>query len=377
MWALVLVAGLGACVASANNYVRPPVKVATVESLAAELIEFTTTHDDRGIAHMLSVPLGYGGMWFADTACKRQFAVAGAIPEQGIDLLASCISALPMTRSTRTHPNPNVIVFTYGAGIEVEALLDPADGGHIRWIGYVSRRDLKDALPTVTQDALMALRNDVPPLVLDEPTRAEIQRELAVHLVVKEPGPEPSSPVRTWFKVCIDVGGAVTGVHARLTTSVAAQEAFAAWIKTWTFQPFKLGEQPSPVCSLVVVDENGPIAGTSMPPTIPSDMPEAAVVMTPHAFGDLVAGSKLITPSPDDMTKIRKQRTGPITAQVFYCIDPIGQVDYAKVMATTELPDYDRRLADGVLQWKFAPYVVRGAPVRGCTFVTFKYNQKG
>src|SRR5215216_1169024 len=72
------------------KYTRPS-QIETTDTLIKELLEFTATSDDRGIAHMLTTPLGYGGLWFPDTTCRRQFSGAGVIPESGIDVFATCL----------------------------------------------------------------------------------------------------------------------------------------------------------------------------------------------------------------------------------------------------------------------------------------------
>ena len=97
-------------------------------------------------------------------------------------------------------------------GALVEALRQNLGGvaiGKLRWIGFVARTSQQDALPTVTQRALEALRTEAP-ATFDDATRAELDRELAK---TKEPS------TWAWFKVCIDGSGAVTGVHPRATPS--------------------------------------------------------------------------------------------------------------------------------------------------------------
>jgi len=361
--AVVAVLLLGCSQAAHPKYVRSdPVYTELSQArdaLVKELFEYIAAKDDRGIAHLLGSPLGFGGVWFPDTTCRREFSGAGQIPESGIDELARCLSLLPLRPSARTHPYPDVAVFEYEPGIEIEAMFDPDDGGHLMWIGYVGRRDIKDALPTVTQASLLALRNPVEPLAL----------EPAVQDAIAVGGAEPPF---AWFKVCIDATGVVTGVHPRLTSNLVAQNAFAAWIKSWTFAPYKLGDQPSPVCAMVMITPSGESASGVMPPPMPSDMPER-IVVTPGAFGPLLAGA--FQPPVSPALKKNEKPGLMLTATAMYCIDEIGQVDQVVMMRSTEDKKVDDQVTAGLMKLRYSPLVVDGVPVSACTHLMFPYRR--
>lgn len=367
---LVVVLALAACPQAAHpTYLRrDPVyadSAAARDALVKELLEYVANKDDRGIARLLGSPLGFGGVWFPDTVCRREFSGAGEIPESGIDELARCLSTLPLKPSARVHPYPDVAVFEYEPGIEIEAMFDPDDGGHLVWMGYAGRRDVKDALPTVTQASFVAVRNPGTPLALEPATQQAIADDLAAH----GGGDKPFA----WFKVCVDATGAVTGVHPRLTSSLVAEDAFAAWIKTWTFQPYMLGDQPSPVCSLVMITPDGESQGGVMPPPMPSDMAER-IVVTPGALGRPLAGEfrAPVSPAP----KKNEKKPGLIvTATAMYCIDDIGQVDEAVVMKSTGDRKLDEQVRTQLLALRYAPVVDAGTPVRVCTHVSFPYRR--
>jgi hypothetical protein len=345
-----------------NKYGRRQQVATSTAKLVSELVEFTTNHNDRGIAHMLATPLGYGGLWFPDPTCRRQFGPAGLIPESGIDIFATCMSRLHLVKSTRAHLFPDVAVFTYEPGLEIEALFDPSDGGHVTWIGYAGRRDLKDALPTVTQEALIPLRNEVPPLVVDDAIRAEIDREVS------------GRAAYAWFKVCIDATGAVTGVHPRLASSLVAQDVLAPWVKTWSFKSFKLGDQPSPVCSLMYLDlPAGSSQPTMTPPPVPPEQ-AGAIVVSSDAFGPLLEGDQTITPDGSAIDEARARGATTLGATVMYCLDDIGKVETAVIMQSTGSPRLDKELTAKALAWRFAPFTFRGTPTRACTHTTLTYN---
>jgi hypothetical protein len=354
---------LGCSGSAGGKYTRTDSRFADLEAsrdaLVKEFLGFIEQKDDRGIAHMLQTPLGYGGLWFPDTACRRRFSGAGVIPEAGIDELAKCVSTLPIKLSERKHGYADVAVFEYEPGIEIEALFDPEEGGHLSWIGFVGRRDVKDALPTVTQASRLAQRNEIAPLALDEATRKAIDDELAVD-------PEHEAAATAWFKVCIDATGAVTGVHPRLTSSLTAQDALATWIRTWTFRSYKLGEQPSPVCSMLWMSTEGERPGGVMPFPVPPDLADAIVV----ELGALGAPLEEATKTGITIGRPRLEGTHTVLRwALLFCIDTVGQVDKVYVMRSSG----DRKLDDehrkGFLTRRYAPLVFRGTPVRACAHV--------
>jgi TonB family protein len=344
----------------------------TPADLADELISYTAAHDDRGLAHMLGLPLGFGGVWFPDAQCRREFGGAGQITEARIDLFAKCLSAVPLVRAPQQHTYPEVVVFTYAPGILIEALLDPDDGGHVRWLGYAGRRDKRDALPTLTQEALLAQRHEVASMVLDTATEAEVAREL---------GQARQPPDRyVWFKICVDAAGAVTSANPRGTSSIALEAAYAAWIKTWTFAPFVLGGQPSPVCGLVMFGGDGPIPNAElpqfgMPPPVP-EQEAAAHVVDAAVLGDRLGGDARLAPDEAEQAYIAEHALAPVDGIVFYCLDEDGRVDRARLMRSTGMASYDKRLVEGVQSWRFAPYVVHGQPQRVCSFTHWMFGQR-
>jgi hypothetical protein len=340
------------------------------DRMVKELLGYIERKDDRGIAHMLASPLGYGGLWFPDTTCRRKFLGAGTIPEAGIDTLAACLVNLPLELSPRQHPYDDVAVFTYAPGIEFEALFDPAEGGHLVWLGFVSRKDMKDALPTVAPEALLALRHEVPPLVVDEATQRAIAEEMAGHT-----GATKDGPVYTWFKVCVDATGAVSGVHARVTSSVIAQDALEPWIRQWSFQPFKLGEQPSPVCSVVLVDlPEGSAKDAPRPLPVPPDHADKLLV-TAGALGELLEGDQHVVPDPETMAKLAEAPNAKLVALALYCIDELGLVDTVVMMRSSTHERYDAKLDQALHRWRFAPLVRQGTPIRACSHQWLVYTQ--
>jgi TonB family protein len=359
---VVLLLGCGGGYARRNAWVGP--KEARDNGTKA-LLAYIERKDDRGIANMLSSRLGYGGAWFPDSACRRKFSGVGTIPASGIDAFARCLVNLPLAISPREHPYPDVAILTYAPGIEIEARFEAGFDGKLVWIGYVSRSDTEDALPTVSAEALLALRNEVPALAIEEATRKQIADELRGHA-----GAARDGPVYTWFKVCVDATGAVSDVDPRQTSSVIAQDVFESWIRQWSFRPFKLGDRPSPVCSLILVDEPmGAAKDVRRPLPVPPEHAEH-LFLVPGGLGELLEGTTLIR--PDDDTMSRFVPTGrPLVALAAFCVDDVGRVDTAVVMRSSNYRRYDNALVEGIKKWRFPPVVRSGAPVRACSHASF------
>ncbi len=200
------------------------------------LVKAIGTHDVATIASVLEAPLAFGGLWFTDAECARQFPTQTKIAADRISAFAACLATLPLQISPRGHTMPDIVVLEYEPGFEVE-LQYATQGEHawVTWIGYAGRRDPKDALPTITGAALDHLRIGPAPLQLDATTQAALTADAREFELPFE---------YAWLKVCIDATGAVTGVHSREITSGAAEEAFSAAARTWSFHPFEVGRQP-------------------------------------------------------------------------------------------------------------------------------------
>jgi TonB family protein len=348
----------------------------TREAAVAELITLVENRNAPALAAMFEEPLAYGGLWFPDTDCRRQFATTGHVYGEAARIFANCLLSLKLAKSTRVHPYPDVAVLTYEPGIELDVFFARSAGGDIviRFIGYTGRRGPKDVLPMLTQAALEAQRVDPAPVVLDEATIAAIAAELAKHEVASERVPRPTA--YTWFRLCIDSGGAVTSARPRFTTSLVAMEAYAKMLPTWSFRPVVLGGQASPVCSLVrlgeAVPDGEPVA---MPPLAPFDYDEETLI-SQSAFGKLVEGELQFIPNENDKVKMLESGVSRVIATVAFCVSETGGVDRVRVMRSSGLPRYDKMLMAGVARWRYRPLQVADRKVRACSQQTFIYSQR-
>lgn len=337
-------------------------------SATRELIAVTARGDAAATRAMLEDPIGFGGVWFEDAACRRKLSTMGTIQGAGLDVLAACLATLRLSKSTRSNPYPDVAVLTYGPGLEIEARFELGRGRpRVAWIGYVSRRVVEDALPTITQRALQEHRVDGV-LAFDPATRARIDGEHAANHV-------RSGSV--WLKVCVNASGAVTSIQPRQTSSLALQEALAAAIKQWTFQPVILGGQPTPVCSLVGHEDPAgaePALSGVFPYPVPAEY-DAATIVAPGMLKRL-GGETMMVPDDDAKVWLQQRRIGRVVGTFFFCITPQGTVDVVMVSRPTGVPRYDEHIGAALRRWRYAPFLVDGRAAPACTHLAVIYSQR-
>ncbi len=316
-----------------------------------------------------------GGVWFDDPECMRQFPSAGVIHESQFAAFAKCLATLHLQESPRRAETPDTVILTYEPGFEIEVrTLDTYRGEYLLWIGFVSRYRLADALPTISREALEALRvTGTPNGPLDARVAAALTSEL-------EPRSDPGTAY-AWLKVCIDGDGKVSSIRAREASSYSAAEAFAAAARTWQFRPFVSRGKPLPVCSLVLMAE--PIANlnelyksfTPFPRSLGFGENEPPFVGAQIMKRRRIAGKTQIV--PDDRTRTAIGRAGirTVVGAFSLCIDETGHVVRVENDHSTGIPRYDELLTAGIKKWQYKPYLHAGKPVPVCTGVTFVYSQ--
>jgi TonB family protein len=370
--ALIAIAAIG-CGGSSGGAEEPRAKIGVPdmteqarEEAVRALVVASASHDPARIAERLTVDLTYGGMWFPDADCRQRFASTGTIRAGSFGMFARCLAALTLTTTTRRHPLSNVDVFAYEPGIEIEVLFD-VKTSKVRWIGYVGRRSDADILPTVTQAALEAQRIAPANLTFDAATRAPLEEEK------KRLAPKARAPHKfgAWLKVCIDAAGAVTSARAHAATSFATGEAYLAIAKAWTFRPFMLGEEASPVCAMFDLAQPGdPHHQVLFPVPLPPAHADAVLVET-WSLGERVAGITMVAPDDAEKSAIARQSITKTGAWISFCLAPDGAVDWVQMSHSTGFPGYDARLTRVVASWRFKPQ-----PGELCSRAVFIYSQR-
>ena len=330
------------------------------DEVAREMV----SSDPVQLAAMLRAPLEYGGLWFDDPACQQEFIAPGVVGADRIDAFARCLATLHLTVSAREHPYPDVIVLDYAPGLEIEASVD--GDGRIRWIGYSGRHDLRDALPSITPEALESLRSaGEPSPVLGADAKARLARERA------DLGNTTS---HVWLKVCLDADGNVTGAHARVESSPVAGDVFTAAVAQWKFRPFVVGGRAIPVCALRYVSD--PAVGPTedavrLPLPVPPELGPLVDTKALHR----ISGQTMIIPDGSDQNAMRMLHVRRIVVAFSYCVDEHGDVAGIRTTRTSGLGRYEARIANAVLGWKFEPLIVEGKAVPACTALKFIYSQ--
>jgi len=331
------------------------------------LVDAIGRHDEPAIAAAFQAPVAFGGLWFTDPDCTREFPTQTRVQADRLPAFAHCLATLPLQPSARRHQLGDIEVLEYAPCIEVE-LQFVARGDHawITWIGYAGRRDPKDALPTITGTALAALRTGPATVVLDDATRATL-----------EAGAKASDlPAQyAWLKICLDATGALTGVHPREITSPLAEKAFTDVARTWQFRPFAITGQAIPVCAMQRVA----YPDTTAPEVLPIELaPEDGDVARIAPAGvKRLSGTKFVSPDDRDKTILAHASVSRIVTAFKVCFDGAGVVQGVTILRRSGLPNYDAKIERMLRTWTYRPILRDGKAVDVCTAVTFIYSQDG
>ena len=326
--------------------------------------------DAVAIRKIIRKPVGSGGLWFADMTCAREFSLPGRIETARLDAFAQCLAGLHVRVGDRKDPLEDVVVLTYAPGIEIEArFINDGDGPWLDWIGFESRRDLRDGLPTISAATLESLRASG---ARDGSIDVTVGAALLAHAHSFEQESEYA-----WVKVCLDTTGAVTGAHVRAASSLAAATAFKASALAWTFRPMLIDAQPIPVCTMVVlVYPATKHPATEMLPLPQPDTPQELVELPSVVLGKRLAGQTQLQPSSENRALLDAAGIGRVIVAFQYCIDDTGAVTSVGRIRSSGLPAYDAQIVSAMKEWRYRPYVEPGSvPMPVCSSVTFIYTQ--
>jgi hypothetical protein len=322
--------------------------------------------DPAAMEKLLRGSVVNGGLWFADPDCARQFSAVEEIRPPRLSAFAKCLAGLHLQLSSRTDSMLDAIVMSYAPGIEIEARLVGDREPRLTWIGFESRRDAADGLPTITPETLESLRTAGD---RNGPIEPGIIAELSV---------SKSESVFTWLNVCIGADGAVTRASARETSSLKVGRVLVAAAEAWRFRPFIVGGQAMPVCSMVRIvvraSTTPEVETLPMPSTFAGgDDPS----LIPVALRRLVSGNRNVV--PDDLTKMAIQNSGVrrITGSFKVCSDVTGNVVAVRTIRSTGWQDYDLKILRETRKYAYEPFIDEGHAVPVCTVITFIYSQTG
>jgi len=301
-----------------------------------KLAHASQSGDIQTIRQLLGPKVVVGGLWFPDVDCTREFAAPGEVGGGRLDELARCLTTVKLQLSDHHAMFDDVAVLSYAPGIEIEArLIDSDHGTWLSWIGYADVREASDRLPTLTQQAFEALRDDTsPPPVLQ--------------------GHEAA-----WLRVCIDASGHVTNAHVRMATSMAAAHAFAAVAQSWHFHPFMPAGQPLPACALVPMT-----AGMKVPARPPT-------LATPNGEPMLYVRAHRISESHFDMSpstrEMRAQNIHTAVTIIRICVNERGEPYDARLLRASGVPSVDRIRLQAAEQARYEAFRDGDRPIAACS----------
>ena len=337
--------------------------------------------DPDAIENLLGSSVVDAGLWFVNPSCATQFPVPSEITGERLHAFARCLAGLHLQASTREDALGDAVIMTYAPGFEIEArVVQELAGPRLTWIGYESRRDIADALPTISPAALEALR-------IEGDHNGPLDASVASALELE--GATKTDVAFTWLKVCLDATGAVTAAHPHETTSLVASRAFVAAATTgWHFRPFTTGHQPLPVCAMLRMeyppDQKTSTERLPLPPP-PSQRNKDPIVFAEgkmRASGDnkheakRIAGERMIHPDIRTRKAMHAAHVSRAVGSFRLCLDETGHVESVLPVRSTGYADYDREIMAGIRTWLYAPFLVDDQPYPVCTAVTFIYSQQ-
>lgn len=318
--------------------------------------------DEAGLRKLLVGDVVNGGLATANTSCQAQFGAAGTIAPAAFDAFARCLAGLHLHPTGRTDAIDDTSVLTDDAGFELEATIVD---GRLRFIGFAGRAPGVPDLPTITPQTLETLR------VAGDPN-ATISAADAATLSTHP------SPTRTeHLRLCVAETGELD-VSPATTTTLASATAFTAVARTWKFRPFVVAGTPTPACAIVAF--HYPAAPRdSAHDFLPRPRQRSKAGHLAYALdrrtleARRVAGTKLIGPDEADRRHLdRKEVVGTFNL----CLDETGHFEHGELVRSTGLPSYDAKIARGMMQWAFQPYVVDGVPTPVCSIIIVGYGER-
>jgi len=301
--------------------------------------------DAVAIEKLLHGSVMNGGLWFADEKCAT-FAKPGPVAADRYHDFARCLADVHFVTSDRVDQLPDVTVMTYAPGIEIEARVAfEQDGPRLSWIGFESRRDESDSLPTISPTLLESLRSEgnAKPAIADP-------------------------KAYTWLKLCLDTDGSLASVTPFEASSPQAARELGSMVATWKFKPAPMG----PVCSMVRLGQAPPKIMLPFPPPPGGD----AIVTIPITSLHRTGGEINIVPDDDTKTTIGRTGIGRVIGSYRVCLDAQGRVQVVVPLRRSGFTAYDEKIVSTIKnKWQFEPYLDNNHPVPVCSAVTFIYSQ--
>ncbi len=112
------------------------------------------------------------------------------------------------------------------------------------------------------------------------------------------------------------------------------------------------------------------------PAAVNASEPAGAEMMAPSTVaGYRVKGDSMIAPDDMDKWAMAEHEVSRVTYSGKICIGTDGHVASIRMLQSTGIPGYDRKIQRRISEWEYSPFMVNGRPVAVCTGVTMIYNQ--
>lgn len=315
--------------------------------------------DARALRAMMGDRVAYGGLWFDDADCRKQFTEPRMLPATELDAFARCVAGLHLRVANNVHMIPDVAVLDYDPGLEVETEI--AVGPHRRQIltiGFLGSFDTRGWLPAITEDALESLRIAGGRDDHDAATR----KLLDAAVTSARDGVAMAS-----YRVCIGRDGTVTSAHL-FNFGPDAATVLGREIARWRFRPFMLGGTAMPACAQTTLSYPSGAFRRVWTLGIPSLDPSTEG----NPIGERIAGDAEIM--PDDPMKWHIVPGSRFVAVVRFCHDETGRMTDVKLYEPSGLIGYDQKIVETIKRWRYQPAIVEGRPLRACGALTFIYR---
>ncbi len=221
---------LVACGSSPPPHAASPAPT-LVSAIEQGLVDAVQRND---VAAILKPPIAFGGLWFADPHCARQFPTKTSIEAARVSAFATCLATLSFDHASRGGES----ILTYKPGIQV-GISYVMEGGH-PWITGIGH--------TVVESSPETARITPRALVLREGSITIVPEELDKIFLTQH---VPSS-VKGSFELCIDKTGAVQRVAMLRSTGLLRYNAkIMDTLRENKYEPIVIGEQTLAACTAV------------------------------------------------------------------------------------------------------------------------------
>jgi TonB family protein len=160
------------------------------------------------------------------------------------------------------------------------------------------------------------------------------------------------------FKLCVDEEGKPQNISRTRSSGYSAyDQQIELAMRGWRFKPMRANGRPVSACATYTFIYH------QLEPGDPPPGPARAPILE-HADSD------------HEIPPDAGAGGGEFLGTFEICIDEDGVPTSVKTMRSTGNSAYDDKIVDGMLGWRFKPFLRDGKPIPACSAYTFIYRQK-